>query len=153
MKTLLFATAAILFTVGAAQAEPGNTYVSVLGGWSFDPHLTYGGAEPAMNTGFNGGARVGINLDRFMPSLPGFSLEADGFYTQSHYAGIPSAKLGSASFMGDLIYHVPTGTNWGLYGGGGVGVVDNMLYGPVHGAQTVFGWQQSAAWNMRFRLR
>jgi opacity protein-like surface antigen len=93
-----------------------------------------------MDTGFNGGARIGVNLDSYLP-LRGFSLEADSFYTQSHYSGVPGAKLGSASFMGDLIYHVPTGTNWGFYGGAGLGAVDDMLHGPAHGAQTVLGWQ------------
>jgi opacity protein-like surface antigen len=146
MKKILFATSAlVLLSAGAAYAEPlDNMYVSVLGGWSFDPHLSYGTNTPAMNTGFNAGARLGVNLDPYIPSVPGLSLEVDDFYTQSHYGtSQATAKLSSASFMGNLIYHVPLGIspNVSLYGGGGVGAVDDMLSGPIHGSQTVFGWQ------------
>jgi opacity protein-like surface antigen len=147
MKKILFATSAlILLSAGAAVADTisDNMYVSVLGGWSFDPHLRYGTNTPAMNTGFNAGARLGVNLDPWIPSVPGLSFEVDDFYNQSHYGTSQAgAKLSSASFMGNLIYHVPLAINpnLSLYGGGGAGAVDDMLSGPIHGSQTVFGWQ------------
>ncbi len=143
MKRIFFAaaTVATLMGAGAAFADTPGGYVSILGGASFDPHLTYGGLAPSMNTGFNAGARAGVYLDRYLPSLPGLALEVDSFYTQSHYAGLTGASLGSASFMGDLVYHLPINDRWNLYGGAGVGVVDDMLRGSAHGAQTVFGWQ------------
>jgi opacity protein-like surface antigen len=142
MKKYLTATAAaLLLTAGAAQAQTApSTYVSLLGGWSMDPHLRYGAGSSGMNSGFNAGGRVGVNLDTYLP-LSGFSLEADSLYNQAHYASIPGEKLSSVSFMGDLIYHIPTGTRWGIYGGAGLGGVNSMLDGPAHGSQTVFGWQ------------
>ena len=58
-----------------------------------------GGTKRAMDTGFNAGARVGTSLDDW--NLPDFSVEADGLFGQSTYAGTSNARLQSSSYMGN----------------------------------------------------
>ena len=136
MKKLFVASAAALILgTFAAQAD---SYVSVLGGPTFAPALRVGGAKFDMDTGFNVGARIGTTLDRW--NLPDFSVEADGLFGQSTYAGNNNARLQTSSYMGNLIYHLPvfTGTPWGVYGGGGLGAVNTNVDNGVgnHGGST-----------------
>ena len=144
MKNLFVASAvALLLGTAAAQADfRDNSYVSILGGPTFAPGLNVNGAKFGMDTGFNVGARFGYYLGDW--NLPNFSLEADGLFNQSSYkGGVNDARLQSSSYMGNLIYHLPTDSPFELYGGAGLGAVntniDNGLGG--HGGSTVFGWQ------------
>ena len=139
MKNLFIASAAvILLGTAAAQAD---TYVSVLGGPTFAPGLNVGGFKRNMDTGFNAGARVGTTLDTW--NMPNISVEADGLFSQSTYAGTANARLQSSSYMGNLIYHLPTGSPFGVYGGAGLGAVNTNVDNGVgnHGGSTVLGWQ------------
>ncbi|MBW8708711.1 MAG: outer membrane beta-barrel protein [Alphaproteobacteria bacterium] len=94
-----------------------------------------------MDTGFNAGARIGTTLEAW--NLPDFSVEADGLFSQSTYAGTTNARLQSSSYMGNLIYHLPTNSPFGFYGGAGLGAVNTNIDNGVgnHGGSTVLGWQ------------
>ncbi len=139
---LMLSTAALaaLVTTGGASAQ--GWYVSVLGGTTFDaPHINVGALRATPEVGFNGGGRLGYDLDDVMP-WSGFSLEADVFYNQAHFAGTDTARRDSLSYMGNLIYHVPTGWPIGIYGGAGIGAVTSEAYTfDAHDTSTVLGWQ------------
>ena len=144
MKNLFVASAvALLLGTAAAQADfRDNSYVSILGGPTFAPGLNVNGTKFGMDTGFNVGARFGYNLTEW--NLPNFSLEADGLFNQSTYTGgVNDARLQSSSYMGNLIYHLPTDTPFELYGGAGLGAVNTNIDNGLgnHGGSTVFGWQ------------
>jgi opacity protein-like surface antigen len=139
MKNLFVASAvALLLGTAAAQAD---SYVSVLGGPTWAPNLNVGGTPRGMNTGFNAGGRFGYYLDNW--NLPNVSVEADGLFSQSSYSGTTNARLQSSSYMGNLIYHLPTGTPFEVYGGAGLGAVNTNVDNGVgnHGGSTVLGWQ------------
>ncbi|HEX4370178.1 MAG TPA: porin family protein [Rhizomicrobium sp.] len=150
MKKYLLAAAAMLFlSAGVAQAQPQDDslydpmYVSILGGWTFDPALMAGGVRNDMRTGYNFGARVGYGLDNYLP-MQGWSVEADTFWNSANYknsALLPSANFASSSFMGDLIYHFDPGWPVRLYGGAGIGAVNDHVGGPISSSSTVLGWQ------------
>lgn len=132
------AAVAAVLTTSAASAD--GMYASILGGGSWDPHLTLGAGKSDLNSGFNAGARIGYGFDD-MVGLSGFSVEADAFYNQQDYKA-SRARLSSLSYMGNLIYHLDTRTPFGVYGGGGIGavrtMVDNVGYS---GSGTTLGWQ------------
>ena len=144
MKTVFAASAVALLLgttllgVGAAQAD---SYVSVLGGPTFDPALNVNGTKNNMDTGFNVGARYGYYLNDW--NLPNVSLEADGLFSQSDYSHTTNARLQSSSYMGNAIYHLPTGTPFEIYGGAGLGLVNTNVDNGVgnHGGSGVLGWQ------------
>jgi len=141
MKKYLIAVSAILLGTGAAQAEIfdnsfDNSYVSLLGGWSSHPNLPFGGGSASVNDGYNVGARVGT----WLGMLPNFTLDADYFYNRADISGA-AAHLNSSSVMGDLLYHIPTASPFSIYGGGGLGVVNDNLSGGLHGGSMVMGWQ------------
>jgi opacity protein-like surface antigen len=139
MKNVIVASAAALL-LGMTAAEAG-TYVSVLGGPTFAPGLNVSGTKNPMDTGFNVGARVGTTLDNW--NLPNFSVEADGLFNQSTYSASSNARLQSSSYMGNLIYHMPTDTPFSIYGGAGLGAVNTNIDNGIgnHGGSTVLGWQ------------
>ncbi len=138
MKKILIAVSTLLIsapvTISAAQAD--NSYVSVLGGWSSHPDLAVGAARVPTNDEYNVGARIGT----WLPMVPGFTADLDVFHNRADYAGT-GAHLNSTSVMGDLIYHLPTGLPLDLYGGAGVGMVNDNLGGSLHGGSIVMGWQ------------
>ena len=144
MKTVFAASAVALMLgttvlgVGAAQAD---SYISVLGGPTFDPALNVNGTKNNMDTGFNVGARYGYYLNDW--NLPNVSLEADGLFSQSSYSNTTNARLQSSSYMGNAIYHLPTGTPFEIYGGGGIGLVNTNIDNGAgaHGGSGVLGWQ------------
>jgi opacity protein-like surface antigen len=144
MKNSLVASAVALLLgttvlgVGAAQAD---SYVSVLGGPTFAPNLNVSGTGHGMDTGFNAGARYGYYLNDW--NLPNVSLEADGLFSQSTYSGTANARLQSSSYMGNAIYHLPTGTPFEIYGGAGLGLVNTNIDNGAgnHGGSGVLGWQ------------
>jgi opacity protein-like surface antigen len=141
MKNLFVASALLLgaCSIGAAQAD---SYVSVLGGPTFAPGLNVGGVKNNMDTGFNVGARIGTTLDKW--NLPDFSVEADGLFNQSTYAkGVNDARLQSSSYMANVIYHLPTDSPFGVYGGAGLGAINTNIDNGLgnHGGSTVLGWQ------------
>ena len=143
MKKLVLSsvTALALFT-GAARADSTHTdnmYASILGGASFDPALMAGGSLHGMDTGYNIGARFGYGLDNVI-GMPGFSVEADTFWNSSGYKDNAS-HLASTSLIGNLIYHFNTGGPVMLYGGAGLGAVNDRVGGDVHASSTVLGWQ------------
>lgn len=145
MKNLVLSSAAaLLLATGAARAQSphtDNTYFSILGGASFDPALRLGDTLNGMDTGYNLGTRLGFGLDGLLP-MPGWSAEADLFYNNSGYQrGLQSSHLASTSMMGDLVYHFHTDGPVSVYGGAGLGAVNDRLGGPVHDLSTVFGWQ------------
>jgi opacity protein-like surface antigen len=140
MKNILLACAAALaLSCGAAQAD--NSYISILGGPTWDPALNVGGTTHGMDTGFNFGLRAGTYLSDW--NLPNISVEADGLFNQSTYKGIANARLQSSSYMGDLIYHLPTNSPFELYGGAGLGLVNTNIDNGAgnHGGSAVLGWQ------------
>lgn len=142
-KFVLSSAAALLMATGAAQADSrhsDNWYASILGGASFDPALMAGGSLHDMNTGYNVGARVGYGLDNMLP-MSGWSVEADTFYNQSGYKDGDASHLASTSFMGNLVYHVNTGSPIAIYGGAGIGAVNDRVGGAIHDSSTVLGWQ------------
>lgn len=148
MKNLIVASAAALLLgtcvlgVGAAQADIlDNSYVSILGGPTFAPGLNVNGVKRNMDTGYNLGARYGRYLDDW--GLPNLSAEADFLFSRSDYSNSANARLQSSSYMGNLVYHLPTQSAFGLYGGGGVGAVNTNIDNGVgnRGGSTVFGWQ------------
>jgi opacity protein-like surface antigen len=133
MRYVFAAAFASLLGTTAAHAE---AYVSVLGGPTFAPDLRLNGPKTATDTGFNAGGRVGIPL-----GISGLAAEADLFYNQSHFSGTDT-RIGSLSYMGNLVYHVDTNSPFGIYGGGGVGAVrTDVNGGGFNGSSTVFGWQ------------
>lgn len=144
MKTVFAASAVALalgisvLSIGAAQAD---SYVSVLGGPTFDPGLNVNGSKNGMDTGFNVGARYGYYLNDW--NLPNVSLEADGLFSQSTYSGTSNARLQSSSYMANAIYHLPTNSPFELYGGAGIGAIDTNIDNGAgnHGGSTVLGWQ------------
>ena len=143
-KFLLTTLSAIVLSAGAAQAQDrnapdSNLSFSVLGGWTSHPGLLLGGAKTSLEDGYNLGARLSTGLDNM--GLPGFSLDADYFYNRANYDGSSHAHLASSSFMGDLIYTIPTDSPFRLYGGAGLGAVQDNLDGGLHGSSTVLGWQ------------
>jgi opacity protein-like surface antigen len=143
MKSYFTAFAAILLCGTAAQAQIDNAryHASVLGGLTSHPRLDLGNGHFGVDSGFNAGARAGINLNGIMP-LNGFSLDADYFYNQGGFQGAGSGiDLNSHSLMANLIYNVPVAERWGVYGGAGLGAVHTNLSGAAHGGATVFGWQ------------
>jgi opacity protein-like surface antigen len=148
MKKLLVASAVTLLLGSAIAASAqgwdnawDNAYVSVLGGPTFAPGLNVNGTKQGMDTGYNVGARLGYNLDNF--NLPNFSVEADGLFNESTYKGNNAGRLQSSSYMGNLIYHVPTGSPFSFYGGAGLGLVHTNYDGNagIHGGGDVLGWQ------------
>lgn len=140
MKKFLFASvSAFVLSVGAAQAQTSDLSASVLGGWSSHPDLMLGGARTGVKDGYNLGARLSYKLDEM--NLNGFSLDADYFYNEAGYRGSTGARLNSSSFMGNLIYHIPTQSQFSFYGGAGLGVVRDNLDGTLHGGSSVLGWQ------------
>ena len=127
-------------TADAAQTQifGNDTFVSVLGGWNSHPDLSLGAAGPTgVNDGYNVGARIGTALPI---SVPGFTVDADYFFNRSGYS-VYNARLNSSSVMGDLVYHLPLDWPVSLYGGAGLGAVNDNLSGSVHGSSMVFGWQ------------
>jgi opacity protein-like surface antigen len=144
MKTVFAASAVALalgasvLSIGAAQAD---SYVSVLGGPTFDPGLNVNGSKNGMDTGFNVGARYGYYLNDW--NLPNVSLEADGLFSQSTYSGTSNARLQSSSYMANAIYHLPTNSPFEIYGGAGIGAIDTNIDNGAgnHGGSTVLGWQ------------
>ena len=153
MKKFVSAAVAILaLSAGAASAQSlSGLDFSVLGGWSSHPGLSINGGKSEVNDSYNLGARVGAPLDNM--GLTNFSVDADVFFNRGTFAGTNAAvgstpagfgrgaRLNSTSFMGDLVYHLPTATPWSFYGGGGVGVVHDNLDGTLHGSSTVMAWQ------------
>jgi opacity protein-like surface antigen len=148
MKNLFVASAVTLLLgtsvigIGAAQADfRDNSYVSILGGPTFAPGLNVNGTKFGMDTGFNVGARFGTYLSDW--NLPNVSVEADGLFNQSAYSGFKDARLQSSSYMGNLIYHLPTDSPFELYGGAGLGVVNTNFDNGLgnHGGSAVLGWQ------------
>jgi opacity protein-like surface antigen len=138
-RSLLLASALAVITATASQAQGWN--ISLMGGETFDPHLSAGATSLNMNDGFNAGGRLGYDLDDWT-GISGLTLATDIFYTQSHYSGTPSARLATLSFMGDLIYRVDLGLPVGVYGGAGVGGVRDMVNSnTVDNSSTVFAWQ------------
>lgn len=138
----LFVASAVALLLGTSGAALADSYVSVLGGPTFAPGLNINGTKFGMDTGFNVGARIGTSLDRW--NLPNFSVEADGLFNQSTYAGgVNDARLQSSSYMGNLIYHLPTESAFSLYGGAGLGAVNTNIDNGLgaHGGSTVLGWQ------------
>ncbi|MEI9993916.1 MAG: outer membrane beta-barrel protein [Rhizomicrobium sp.] len=136
--SLLLATAIAAIAATGAQAQGWN--ISVMGGSTWSPRLTLGAAPRDVDNGFNGGGRLGYDLDGWT-GLSGLSADADIFYTQSDYTGRQS-RLSSLSFMGDLIYRVDLGLPVGVYGGAGVGGVRTMVNNlTVDSGSTVFAWQ------------
>jgi len=138
MKNCLTALAVLLLTAGAAQAQIfDDSFVSVLGGWSSHPALRLGANQPGVSDSYNVGARIGTGI-----GVPDFTVDADYFYNRGGFAG--GGGLNSQSVMGDLIYHVPVDfipMPFHLYGGGGIGVVNDSLSGTLHGSSSVLGWQ------------
>ena len=124
--------------IGAASAD---SYISVLGGPTFDPGLNVNGTKNPMDTGFNVGARYGYYLNDW--NLPNVSLEADGLFSQSTYSGMANARLQSSSYMANAIYHLPTNSPFELYGGAGIGAINTNIDNGIgnHGGSTVLGWQ------------
>ena len=99
MNRYLLAAAMIVMGGAAAQAQStdGRVSLSVLGGWSAHPALTFGPQRADVNDGFNVGARLGYAMNDMLP-WSGFSLDADYFYNQSNYSGANNdALLGSSS--------------------------------------------------------
>ena len=146
MKKLLLTLFAIVLSAAAAQAQTANNYspdnnfsLSLLGGWSSHPGLMLGGVKTGVNDAYNAGARLGYQLNG--TPLEGFSIDADYFFNRADYAGSPSTNLNSSSVMGDLIYHLPTDSQWSFYGGAGLGLVHDNLDGNLHGSSDVLGWQ------------
>jgi opacity protein-like surface antigen len=140
---VLSSAAALLLATGAAQADSTHTdnmYASILGGASFDPSLMAGGSLHDMDTGYNIGARFGYGLDNYLP-MPGWSAEADVFYNASGFKPGGISHLASTSVMGDLIYHFNTGLPVDIYGGAGLGAVNDRVGGVIHDSSTVLGWQ------------
>ena len=144
MRNLVISSmAALLLATGAARADSTHTdnwYASILGGASFDPALMAGGSLHGMDNGYNVGARIGYGLDKMLP-MPGWSIEADTFYNQSGYKDGDRSHLASTSVMGNLVYHLNTGSPVGIYGGAGLGAVNDRVGGAIHDSSTVFGWQ------------
>lgn len=141
-KFVLSSAAALLLATGAAHADSthsDNWYASILGGASFDPALMAGGSLHDMDTGYNIGARVGYGLDNFLP-MPGWSVEADTSWNSSGYKP-GGSHLASSSFMGNLVYHLNTGSPVSIYGGAGIGAVNDRVGGAIHDSSTVLGWQ------------
>jgi opacity protein-like surface antigen len=136
----LFVVSAVALLLGTAAAEA-ESYVSVLGGPTFAPDLNIAGVKNKMDTGFNVGGRYGYTLDNW--NLPNFALEADGLFSQSTYSGTKNARLQSSSYMGNLIYHLPTDGPFSVYGGAGLGAVNTNIDNGLgnHGGSTVLGWQ------------
>ncbi len=135
MKKYLTALTVLLLTAGAAQAQMFNdSFVSILGGWSSHPNLTLGATQPSVSDSYNVGARIGTALP-----WTGFTVDADYFYNRGGYAS--GGSLNSQSFMGDIVYHFPFDLPVQLYGGGGIGVVNDSLGGSLTGSSTVLGWQ------------
>lgn len=148
MKKLFVASAVALsigtcvMAVSVAQAEIlDDSYVSILGGPTFAPGLNVNGTKRAMDTGYNVGAVYGHYLDGL--GLPNVSAEADFLFSQSNYTNSANGRLQSSSYMGNLVYHLPTSSPMQLYGGGGVGAVNTNIDTGLgnHGGSTVFGWQ------------
>jgi opacity protein-like surface antigen len=139
MKNLFVASTVVLL-LGSAAAQA-QSYVSLLGGPTFAPDLNIAGTKNKMDTGFNVGARAGTYLDSW--NLPNLSVEADGLFSQSAYAGTANARLQSSSYMGNLIYHLPTDGPFSAYGGAGLGAVNTNIDNGLgnHGGSTVLGWQ------------
>ena len=137
-NVILASAAALLLGITGAEAD---TYVSVLGGPTFAPGLNVNGTKRGMDTGFNVGARVGTSLDRW--DLPNLSVEADGLFSQSTYKAGNNARLQSSSYMGNVIYHLPTDSPFELYGGAGLGLVSTNIDNGLgnHGSSDVLGWQ------------
>ena len=142
----MFSAAAVLAsaaTSASAQDWPNlqNMYVSILGGQTFYPNLSYDGGLSSIDRGFNAGGRIGYGLDEWSP-VSGFSVEADAFYDQSDLSGNTRARYDSLSYMGNLIYHLDTGFPVGIYGGAGAGAVRTEVADPLSNRNsTVFGWQ------------
>jgi opacity protein-like surface antigen len=148
MKNLFVVSAAALLLgtsvvgIGAAQAQIlDDSYVSILGGPTFAPDLNVNGVKSKMDTGYNVGARYGHYLTDW--GLPNVSAEADFLFSQSDYSHTNNARLQSSSYMGNLIYHLPTESAFSLYGGAGLGAVNTNIDSGVgnHGGSTVLGWQ------------
>ena len=144
MRNVIVASAAALLlgaVSAASSAALADTYISVLGGPTFAPGLNVNGVKNNMDTGFNVGGRVGTTLDSW--NLPNFSVEADGLFNQSTYSNTNNARLQSSSYMGNLIYHLPTNSPFSVYGGAGLGAVNTNIDNGVgnHGGSTVLGWQ------------
>ena len=121
----------------AAQAD---TYVSVSGGRSFAPDLQVGATK---SDGYRLQCRRPRRHHPGNWNLPNFSVEADGLFNQSTYSGPNNARLQSSSYMGNLIYHMPTDTPFSVYGGAGLGAVNTNIDNGIgnHGGSTVLGWQ------------
>lgn len=146
MRKLLLSAAALMSCAGAAQAQ--DAFISIMGGPSFTPALSVNGGKAGTDTGFNGGLRLGYGLDEW--NLSGFTVDADGFFNQNRFSG-SFARLRSASFMGDLMYHVNTNSPFGIYGGAGLGAVNTNYESPtVGGSSTVFGWQAIGGVDYKF---
>jgi opacity protein-like surface antigen len=139
-KTLIAAAAALLLSGAAVSAQTTDSRVnlSVLGGWASHPGLTLGAARPDGGDGFNAGARLSYDLGGMLP-MAGFSVDADYFFNRADYGPGSATRLDSQSFMADLTYHAPINASWNLYGGAGLGAVQDNLRNT--GSSTVFGWQ------------
>jgi opacity protein-like surface antigen len=136
----MFAVSAVALLLGTAAAQA-DSYVSVLGGPTFAPGLNVDGTKSGMDTGFNVGARYGYYLNDW--NLPNVSVEADGLFSQSDYSGSANGRLQSSSYMGNLIYHLPTSSPFELYGGAGIGAINTNFDNGAgnHGGSAVLGWQ------------
>ena len=142
MNKYLMAAAALLISGAAASAQTtdGRLNFSVLGGWASHPGLTLGASRPDGGDGFNAGARVSYDMGGMLP-MSGFSVDADYFYNRADYASGSPGRLDSSSFMANLTYHAPLNETWNVYGGAGLGAVNDSLGGSLKGSSTVFGWQ------------
>ncbi len=140
MNFRLLGAAVVVAALSTSAASADGMYASILGGGTWDPHLTFGPGKANVNSGFNAGGRIGYGLDD-MIGLSGFSIEGDVFYNQQDYRA-SRAQLASLSYMGDLVYHLDTGTPFGVYGGGGIGAIRTLVNNvPGSGSSTTLGWQ------------
>ena len=111
----------------ARHAPDSNFSFSVLGGWSWYPDMMLNGAKTGMEDGYNVGARLGYGLSDGW-GMNNLSVDARLFLQHVRLQWRQRSRgknLISSSFMGNLLYHVPTASPWSFYGGGGVGLVND----------------------------
>jgi len=103
----------------------GAAYGAVYGNWVLEGELAYRSAD----------------MDQLVVS---------GTYYYDGSYDIPNSSVSALSAMANAWYHIPTGSNWGVYAGGGLGFASAEA--EVDGESfdsTEFAWQLGAGVNIR----
>lgn len=144
------ATAMAVGMVAIPAAASAETQVRVFGGLNMTEDLDttyYGPADLELDSGFVIGAGVGVEFGSWLFEGEISHRDADISEVQflTYYAYDFEGSVSATAGMINAWYNFDTGSAWGFYAGGGVGLADaEFESGGYSYSETEFAWQLGA---------